>query len=101
MNQGAAATATLGMHLWIWMQQMHNSDSLITVPHINKTNIQYAIIAVKKVILHMIVTLKCKIISLQDLHSLSINYNHHCVTSIRYQGVYQVLVAHLAHVGSQ
>ena len=28
MNQGAA---TKGMHLWIWMLQMHNADSLTTI----------------------------------------------------------------------
>ena len=76
MNQGAAAK---GMHIWIWMQQTHNVDSLTTVPHINKTNVQPVIIVVKKVISHVIVTLKCKTINLQDLHSSSINHNHHCI----------------------
>ena len=75
------------------MQQMHNADSLTTVLYIN---IQHAIIAVKKVILHVIVTLKCKTISLQDFYSLSINHNYHRITSIRRQGDQQVLVAHPA-----
>ena len=83
INQGVAATTTMGMHLWIWMQQMHNADNLTTILYISRTNVQHAIIAVKIVILHMIVTLKRKIISLQDLHSPSINHNHHCITTIR------------------
>ena len=59
VNQEAA---TKGMHLWIWMQQMHNADSLTTVCQINRTNVQHAIIAVKKIISHVIVILKHKII---------------------------------------
>ena len=68
------------------MQQMHNTDSLTTILHISRTNVQHAIFAVRKVILHVIVTLKRKTIIFQDLHSPSINYNHHCITSIRPQG---------------
>ena len=72
MNQEAAITKK-GMHLWIWMQQTHNADNLTIVLHINRTNVQHAIITVKKVISHVIVPLKHKTISLQDLHSPSIN----------------------------
>ena len=79
MNQGAAATATMGMHLWIWMLQIHNADSLTTILYISRTNVQHAIFVVRKVILHVIVTLKRKTIILQDLHSPSINHNHHCL----------------------
>ena len=40
--------ATKGVHLWIWMLQMHNADSLTTVRYINRTTFQHAIIVVKK-----------------------------------------------------
>ena len=74
----------MGMHLWIWMLQTHNANSLTTVPHVSITNVQYIIFAVKKVILHVIVALKHKTISLQDLYSPSINYNHHFSTIIKH-----------------
>ena len=83
------------MHLWIWMLQMHKANSLTTVLHTSRTNVQHAIIVVKKVILHMIVILKHKIIIFQDLYSPSINHNHHCITNIRRQDDHKVLVAHL------
>ena len=83
MNQGGAAK---GMHIWIWMQQINTADSLTTVLYISRINIQHAIIAVKKVILHMIIALRCKIIILLDYHSPSINHNYHHITSIRPQG---------------
>ena len=76
------------------MQQMHNTDSMTTVLHISKTNVQHAIIVVKKVISRVIVALKRKTMSLKDLHSPSINRNHHYITSIRRQGDHQVLLAH-------
>ena len=76
------------------MLQMHNIDSLTTILHISRTNIQNAIFMVKKVILHMIIILKCKTISLLDLYNPNIRHNYHCITSIRRQGDYQVLVAH-------
>ena len=82
------------MHLWIWMLQMHNADSLTTILHISRTNVQHAIFAARKGISHVIVTLKRRTIIFQDLHSPSINHNHHCITSIRPQGDHQVLVAH-------
>ena len=66
-----------GMHPWIETLQMHNANSLTTILHISRTNVQHAIIAVKKVISHMIVTLKCKTINFLDLHSPSINHDHH------------------------
>ena len=46
MNQGAAAK---GMHLWIWMLQTYNANNLTTILHISRTNVQHAIIMVKKV----------------------------------------------------
>ena len=75
---------------------MRNANSLITIRHIGRANVQPAIIAVKKVISHMIVTLKYKTISLQDHHSPSTNHNYHRITSIniRPQGNHKVLVAH-------
>ena len=76
------------------MLQTHNTNSLTIVLHISRKNVQDAIIAVKKVILHVIVTLKCKTIIFLDLYSPSINYNHHCIASIRPQGYHKVLVAH-------
>ena len=79
---------------------MHNADGLTTIPHINRINVQYTIFAVRKVISHVIVTLKCKTIIFQDLHSPSINHDHHHVTSIRPQGDCQVLMAHPAYVGA-
>ena len=82
------------MHLWIWMLKMHNADSLTTVLHISRKNVQHAIFAAKKDISHMIVTLKHRTIILLDLHSPSINHNHHCITTIRPQGEHQVFVAH-------
>ena len=100
INQGAAATAKLGMHLWIWMLQMHNANSLTTVLYIIRINVQYAILIAKKDILHVIVTLKRKTIVLQDLYTPSINHDHHCITSIRPQSDHKVLMAHLAHVGA-
>ena len=78
---------------------MHNANSLTTICHISRTNIPHVIFVVKKVILHVIVTLKHKTIIFQDLHSPIINSDHHCITSIRPQGDYQVLVAHLAYIG--
>ena len=96
MNLGVA---TKGMHLWIWILQMHNANNLITVLHISRTNVQHVILMVKKVTSHANFILKCKIFILQDLHSPSTNHDHHCITSIRYQGDHKVFVAHLAHIG--
>ena len=90
---------TKGMHLWIWMLQMHNAGSLTFVFYISRTNVQHVFPASKKVISHTIVILKYKTISFQGLYSPSIIRNHHRITSIRRQGDHQVLVAHQAHVG--
>ena len=96
LNQGAAAK---GMHLWIWMLQMHNANSLTTVLYISRTNVQHAIIVVKNFILHVIVILKHKTISLLDLDNPNISHNHHHITSIRRRGDHQVLMAHPDNVG--
>ena len=96
VNQEAAAK---GMHLWIWMLQIYNVGSLTIILHINRTNAPYAIIAVKKVILHVIIVLKHKVIILQDLCSPNINHEHHCITYIRHQDDHQVLMSHPAHIG--
>ena len=93
VNQGAA-TVTMGIHLWIWTQQMKNTDSLTTIPHTNKTNVQHTIFMERKVILHVIIVLKHKVIFFQDLCSPNINHEHHCITYIRHQDDHQVLVAH-------
>ena len=76
------------------MLQTHNTNSLTIVLHISRKNVQHAIIAAKKVILHVIVTLKRKTIILLDLHSPSINQNLHCITNIRLYSDHKVLVAH-------
>ena len=78
---------------------MHNENSLITILLISRTNIQYVIIAVKKVISHVNVILKRKTTIFQDLSSPCIYHNHHFITNVRRQGYHQVLVAYSAHVG--
>ena len=82
------------MHLWIWMLQTLNADSLTIILHISWTNVQRAIFAVLKGISHVIVALQSRTVILQDLHSLSSNHDPHHITSIRPLGDYQVLVAH-------
>ena len=94
VNQGAAANAKMVIHLWIWMQQMRNADSLTTIIYISKKNVQHTIFVARKGISHVIIALKHRTIILQDLHSPSINRDHHYVTSIRPQADHQVLVAH-------
>ena len=94
MNQGAAATTTMGIHLWIWMLQMHNADILTIILDISRTNIQHAIFAARKGISQVIITLQRRKIILQNLHSLSINRKHQCITSIRPLGNHQILLAH-------
>ena len=80
--------------------EMHNADSLTTIRPISRTNVQHAIIVIKKVILYVIVILKHKFFFfLQDLRSPSINHNHHYITNIRRQDNHQVFMAHPAHVG--
>ena len=91
--------AIKGMHLCIWMLQMHNADSPTIVYSISKKNVQHAIIVVKKVILHMSVILMRKIILLQDLRSPNTTHDQHCVTNTRRQDDHQVLMAYWAHVG--
>ena len=73
---------------------MHNVNSPTTVPHISRTNVQHVITAVKKVILHVIVILKCKTINFQDLNNISISHDYDYITSIRPQDDHKVLMAH-------
>ena len=47
----------------------------------------------------MIVASKYKTNNFLDLHNPIIIQNYYCITSIRHQGDYQVLVAHPVHVG--
>ena len=54
--------ATKGMHLWIWILHMHNIDSLTTARPISRINAPHIIIVAKKVVSHVIVVLKYKII---------------------------------------
>ena len=74
---------------------MHNTDSLITTCYTSKKNVQHVFIIVKKVILNVIVILKCKVIILQDLCSPSLNHDHHLITNIRCQDDHQVLMAYI------
>ena len=86
-------------HLDDFVRESGGSNRGYAPMDLDATNAQHAIIAVKKVILHANVVLKRKIIILQDLHSPSINHNHHYITNIRRQGNQKVLMAHLSHVG--